>query len=169
MRTNRTLTWLRRAAFVFAAAAAPVVWALDAGAPAPALALPGLKDTVDLASLKGKVVYVDFWASWCGPCKQSFPFMNELQSRYGAAGLEVVAVNLDARRDDADRFLAEVPARFTVAFDAKGESARHFEVKAMPSSVLIGRDGKVVAAHKGFKDGDRKALEERIAQLVAAH
>lgn len=118
-------------------------------------------------TIKQGTVLIDFWASWCGPCKQSFPFMNDLQSRYGADGLEVVAVNLDARRDDADKFLAEVPARFTLAFDATGDSARRFEVKAMPSSVLIGRDGKVVAAHKGFKTGDRKELEDRIAQLVA--
>ena len=155
-------------ALVAALAAAPAAWALEAGAPAPDLDLPGLKEAVSLAKLKGKIVYVDFWASWCGPCKQSFPFMNDLQSRYGAGGLEVVAVNLDAKRDDADRFLAEVPARFTLAFDPRGDSARRFEVKAMPSSVLIGRDGKVVAAHKGFKEGDRRELEERIAQLVAA-
>lgn len=154
---------------VLALSAAPLAWALEAGTPAPELDLPGLKDAVNLARLKGKVVYVDFWASWCGPCKQSFPFMNDLQSRYGSGGLEVVAINLDAKRDDADRFLSEVPARFTLAFDPKGESARRFEVKAMPSSVLIGRDGKVVAAHKGFKESDRKELEERIAQLVAAH
>ena len=161
-------SWLRRVVAALALAAMPATWAIEAGAPAPELRLSGLKDAVDLAALKGKVVYVDFWASWCGPCKQSFPFMNELQQRYGAAGLEIVAINLDAKRDDADKFLAEVPARFTLAFDAKGESARRFEVKAMPSSVLIGRDGKVVAAHKGFKEGDRKELEERIAQLVAA-
>ena len=114
------------------------------------------------------IVLVDFWASWCGPCKQSFPFMNELQSRFGADGFEVVAVNLDAKRGDADQFLAEVPARFTLAFDAKGESARRFEVRSMPSSLLIGRDGRIVVAHKGFKADDRKELEERVAQLVAA-
>lgn len=169
MNSNPTPSLARRALVALALGTlAPVAWALDAGTSAPELNLPGLKGAVDLASLKGKVVYLDFWASWCGPCKQSFPFMNELQSRYGAEGLEVVAINLDARRDDADKFLAEVPARFTLAFDAKGDSARRFEVKSMPSSVLIGRDGKVVGAHKGFKAGDRKELEDRIAQLVAA-
>ena len=148
--------------------AASGAWAIEAGAPAPEVTLPGMKDAISLAGLKGKVVYVDFWASWCGPCKQSFPFMNELQSKYRAQGFEIVAINLDAKRDDADKFLAEVPAQFNVAFDAKGESAKRFEVKGMPSSYLIGRDGKVVVAHKGFKEEDRKDLEARIAQALAS-
>lgn len=142
--------------------------ALDAGAAAPALSLPGLKADINLAALKGKVVYVDFWASWCGPCKDSFPFMNELQAKYKAQGLEVVGVNLDAKRSDADTFLAEVPATFTVAFDAKGDTARRFEVKGMPSSYLIDREGRLIAVHKGFKPADRQDLEARIAQALSA-
>jgi cytochrome c biogenesis protein CcmG/thiol:disulfide interchange protein DsbE len=159
---------LRGCAIAAALAAATSASALDAGVAVPELSLPGLRDAVSLAALKGKVVYVDFWASWCGPCKQSFPFMNELQAKYAGQGLEIVAVNVDAKRDDADRFLAEVPARFTVAFDARGESARRFDVKAMPSSVLVDRSGKVVVLHKGFRDEDKKELETRIAQALAA-
>jgi cytochrome c biogenesis protein CcmG, thiol:disulfide interchange protein DsbE len=170
MNPNRTSTRrsLRIAALCLVVLASPAAWALEAGSAAPALSLPGLKEAVDLAAMKGKVVYVDFWASWCGPCKQSFPFMNELQSKYQAQGFEVIAVNLDARREDADRFLGSVPARFAVAFDAKGESAKRFDVRSMPSSYLIGRDGKVFAAHKGFKDEDRKELEGHIGQALAA-
>jgi len=164
---NPLVATLRVAALCLVTLSAPCAWSLEAGAPAPELNLPGLKEGVNLAGLKGKVVYVDFWASWCGPCKQSFPFMNELQSKYGPQGFEIVAVNLDARRDDADRFLVDTPARFTVAFDAKGESAKRFEVKGMPSSYLIGRDGKVVALHKGFKEEDRKSLDSGIAQALA--
>ena len=167
MNLTRIPNSLRLAALCLALAA-PVAHALEAGATAPDLNLPGLKDTVTLAGLKGKVVYVDFWASWCGPCKQSFPFMNDLQARYRAQGFEIVAVNLDAKRGDADKFLSEVPAQFNVAFDAKGDSAKRFEVRSMPSSYLIGRDGKVVAAHKGFKDEDRQDLEARINQALAA-
>jgi cytochrome c biogenesis protein CcmG, thiol:disulfide interchange protein DsbE len=166
MNPNRLLATVRFAALGLAVLAAPAAWSVEAGAAAPEVNLPGLKDAVSLAALKGKVVYVDFWASWCGPCKQSFPFMNELQSRYGAKGLEIVAINLDAKRADADKFLTETPAQFTVAFDAKGDSARRFEVKSMPSSYLIGRDGNVVVAHKGFKDEERKDLESRIAQAL---
>ena len=151
-----------------AALTTPAAFALETAAPAPEFNLPGLKDSVSLSALKGKVVYVDFWASWCGPCKQSFPFMNELQAKYRAQGLEVVAVKLDAKRDEADKFLGEVPAHFTLAFDAKGESAKRFELKGMPSSYLIGRDGRLVAVHKGFKDDDRKALEASIALALAS-
>jgi cytochrome c biogenesis protein CcmG, thiol:disulfide interchange protein DsbE len=165
--STRAQRVLRSTALCLAALVAPATWALEAGAAAPELNLPGLKDSISLAGLKGKVVYVDFWASWCGPCKQSFPFMNELQGKYRAQGLEVLAVNLDAKRDDADRFLSDVPAQFAIAFDPKGESARRFEVRGMPSSYLIGRDGRVFAAHKGFKDEDRKALEAHIAQALA--
>ena len=167
-KSNLLAASLRAAALCLVSVTAPLAWSLEAGTAAPDLNLPGLKEAVSLAGLKGKVVYVDFWASWCGPCKQSFPFMNELQSKYRAEGFEIVAVNLDAKRDDADKFLAEVPARFTVAFDAKGESAKRFDVKGMPSSYLIGRDGKVVALHKGFKDEDRKALDAGIALALAA-
>ena len=168
MNPNRLLATVRFATLGLALLAAPTAWSVEAGAAAPEVSLPGLKDAVSLAALKGKVVYVDFWASWCGPCKQSFPAMNELQSKYRAQGFEIVAVNLDAKRADADKFLAEVPAQFTVAFDAKGDSAKRFEVKGMPSSYLIGRDGKVVAAHKGFKEEDRTELDARIAQALAA-
>jgi len=168
MNPNRILASLRLGALCLATLAAPAAWSLDAGAAAPDLNLPGLKEAVTLAGLKGKVVYVDFWASWCGPCKQSFPFMNDLQAKYRAQGFEILAVNLDAKRDDADKFLAEVPAQFTLAFDAKGDSAKRFEIKGMPSSYLIGRDGKVVAAHKGFKEQDRKDLEMRISQALVA-
>jgi cytochrome c biogenesis protein CcmG, thiol:disulfide interchange protein DsbE len=168
MKPNRLLSVTRTVALAMVALAAPTAWSLETGAAAPDLNLPGIKDAVSLAGLKGKVVYVDFWASWCGPCKQTFPFMNELQSKYRAQGLEIVAINLDAKRADADKFLTDVPAQFTLAFDAKGESARRFEVKSMPSSYLIGRDGKVVAAHKGFKDEERADLESRITQALAA-
>ncbi|KNZ33863.1 MAG: thiol:disulfide interchange protein DsbE [Methylibium sp. NZG] len=120
-----------------------------------------------LSKLKGKVVYVDFWASWCGPCRQSFPWMNEMQAKYGAKGLQIVGVNLDAKRADADQFLAQVPAKFSVGFDAKGESAKLFGVKGMPTSVLIGPDGKVLAVHQGFKDEDRKELEAKFVSALS--
>ena len=155
---------LRAVVLALGASAALAAHALEAGQPAPELALP----QANLADLKGKVVLVDFWASWCGPCKQSFPFMNELQAKYKAQGFEVVAVNVDTKREDADKFLSEVPARFTVAFDAKGESARRFDVKSMPSSLLLGRDGKIVATHRGFRADDRDELERRVVAALGA-
>ncbi len=147
-------------------AVAPVVQAADVGSIAPDITLPGVKDLVKLADFKGKLVYVDFWASWCGPCKQSFPFMNTLQAKYKAQGFEIIAVNVDAKSTDAKAFLTKVPANFTVAFDTKGDTPKRYQVKAMPSSYLIGRDGKVLAVHRGFKAEDTIDLEKRIAQAL---
>ena len=122
---------------------------------------PPLPDNA-LAAHKGKVIYVDFWASWCGPCKQSFPWMNAMQDKYGSKGLQVIAVNVDGKRADADRFLGKIPATFQVVFDAAGESARRYGVKSMPSSFLIDRSGRVSYLHAGFRDEDRTDLEAKI-------
>ena len=143
--------------------------AVDVGAAAPAFALPDAKGaTIALDKLRGQVVYVDFWASWCTPCKRSFPWMNELQQRWGDKGLAVVAINVDKKRDDADRFLRQVPATFTVVFDETGATPAAFGVKAMPSSYLIDPRGNVVEIEQGYRDERRAALEERIRALVAA-
>lgn len=160
----------RRRALVITAAllSARPAAALDAGQPAPALKLPGLSGDVDLASLSGHLVYVDFWASWCTPCRVAFPFMNELLVRHQSQGLRIVAVNVDAKRADADRFLAAVPARFTIAFDPSGDTPKRWEVKAMPTSVLVGRDGKVLFVHKGFREDDRADLGTRVAAALQA-
>jgi cytochrome c biogenesis protein CcmG, thiol:disulfide interchange protein DsbE len=140
----------------------PPARAIDAGQPAPEFSLPLASGMLTPADLRGKLTYLDFWASWCGPCKQSFPWMNEMHARHAARGFQVVAINLDKKREDADRFLAELPARFKVAFDPKAETARLFAIKGMPSSALIAADGRLVFNHSGFRDEDRKDLEARI-------
>lgn len=162
-RTARALRTTAAAAATLAAALSMAsAFALDKGAPAPAFDLPGKDGQVQLAKYQGKLVYVDFWASWCGPCRQSFPWMNEMQARYGARGLQVIGVNLDAQGADARKFLAETPARFTIAFDPAGATPRAYGIKGMPSSVLIGPDGKVLYEHAGFKEADRAELEKVI-------
>jgi len=120
-----------------------------------------------LSAYKGQVVLLDFWASWCGPCKQSFPWMNALHAKYAAQGLRIVAVNVDPRREDGERFLAQRPAQFLVGWDPDGATPAAYEVKAMPSSVLIGADGRVLHVHAGFRDEDAAALEVRIAAALA--
>lgn len=139
--------------------------AIEVGNVAPAFALKSIRGVADSTASKGKIVYVDFWASWCVPCKQSFPWMNEMQAKYGERGFEVVAINVDAKQSEADKFLVQTPAKFQVAFDPVGDTPKKFGVKAMPSAVIIGADGRVLHVHAGFRDGDKTALE---AAIVAA-
>ncbi len=156
-------------AIAAAALLSSTVVALEAGAPAPAFALPDAKgDTVRLDKLRGQIVYVDFWASWCGPCRHSFPWMNEMQQKYGGKGLAIVAINVDTKREDADRFLRQIPALFTVVYDGAGVMPAAFGVKAMPSSYLIDARGTIVEVEQGFRDDRKGVLEERIRALVAA-
>lgn len=142
--------------------------ALTTGDAAPAFELPGDAASIKLSAYKGKVVYVDFWASWCGPCKESFPWLNEMQAKYGAKGFQVVGINVDAKTDDAKTFLKQVPAKFTVAYDDKGLTPKQFGIKGMPSSVLIDANGKVIAQHTGFRDADKAQLEQSIQQALTS-
>lgn len=140
--------------------------AVEAPVTAPALALARGGGTLSLQAYRGQVVYLDFWASWCGPCKQSFPFMNAMQRKYADAGLRVVAVNVDQNVADAQGFLRLVPAEFTVALDPGGVWPRQFAIKGMPSNVLIGRDGRTVSTHQGFKKSDEAKLERAIIHAL---
>jgi thiol-disulfide isomerase/thioredoxin len=155
------------AVLAIALPAAPAL-ALSQGAAAPAFDLQGADGAVQLAKYQGKLVYLDFWASWCGPCRQSFPWMNEMQAKYGARGLQIIGVNVDANNADARRFLAETPARFVVGFDPKGGTPLSYGIKGMPSSLLIGPDGKVLYQHSGFKEADRAELESKIQSALGA-
>ncbi|MEP6607830.1 MAG: TlpA disulfide reductase family protein [Burkholderiaceae bacterium] len=143
--------------------------AQDVGGRAPPFDLVGTPKPVRLTDMKGQVVYVDFWASWCAPCKQSFPWMNEMQAKYGPRGFTVVGINVDQKREDADKFLNATPAKFAVGYDTTGKVAEVYQPKGMPTSFLIGADGKVRAIHVGFKDSNREELEREIqAALTAA-
>lgn len=143
-------------------------FALTNGEAGPAFELPGDSAPIKLSSFKGKVVYIDFWASWCGPCKQSFPWLNEMQSKYAGKGLQVVGINVDANTADAKTFLAGLPAKFVVAYDDKGVTPKAYGIKGMPSSVLIDGTGKVILQHTGFRDADRAQLEQAIQQALAS-
>jgi thiol-disulfide isomerase/thioredoxin len=114
----------------------------------------------DVSSYKGKVVYLDFWASWCGPCKESFPWLNELSQKY--PNLKVVAINLDKNKADADEFLKKYPAKFEVFFDSSGKSAEKHKVRGMPYSVIFDKDGKEMHSHIGFS---KEKSNEYLAQI----
>ena len=122
---------------------------------------------LDLSAYRGKVVYLDFWASWCAPCKASFPYMEGLQIDHGKQGLVVIAVNLDHDRAKADAFLAAEDARhIQVMYDSKGQIAKSFKVKAMPTSLLIGRDGTVRFVHSGFREGETGLYDAHLQELL---
>lgn len=139
-----------------------------ASAPMTQLVLPDVKGgQASLADFKGQVVLVDFWASWCGPCRQSFPWMNRLQSQYGAQGLKVVAINLDQEAELAREFLQEVPAQFTVLLDTDAQLPGEYGVMGMPSSYLIDRKGRIRAQHIGFHSDRVADYETSIKTLLA--
>src|ERR1700692_2102818 len=110
--------------------------------------------SLDLTGLRGRVVYIDFWASWCGPCRQSFPWMETMKSTYEGEGLRIVSVNLDRDRAAADKFLNRFLPTFDVCFYPKGELAEFYKVQGMPSSVLIARHGVTRFTHVGFRPID---------------
>jgi cytochrome c biogenesis protein CcmG, thiol:disulfide interchange protein DsbE len=122
---------------------------------------------LDLSAYRGKVVYVDFWASWCAPCKQSFPWMQAMKDTYDRQGLTVIAVDLDLDRADADKFLERFRPTFEVRFDPEGKLAAIYKVQAMPSSVLIDRHGVTRFTHSGFRPVDGAAYEAQVRELLA--
>ena len=133
---------------------------------APGLELDTRNGAVSLKDFRGRVVYLDFWASWCKPCVKSFPWMQTMNATYQSQGLEIVAVNLDKNRDLAEAFLKKIKVDFTIAFDQKGETAKTYELRGMPTSYLIGRDGKIYATHIGFREKDKPKLEQAFQQLL---
>jgi thiol-disulfide isomerase/thioredoxin len=162
MRGRRTLTAVL--------AALALRWSPLAAAQrsAPDIALRTADGTeVHLADLKGKIVLVDFWASWCVPCKTSFPALDALYREYRTRDVEVLAVNVDERRRDADAFLAVRPHELPVFFDSKGASAEAFGVRGMPSSFVIDRDGMIRFTHLGYSTNVDASYRQELVQLLS--
>lgn len=139
--------------------------ALDRGQPAPELKLAGLQGPVNLAAAKGKVVYLDFWASWCVPCRKSFPWLNELAKKY-PDDLVVVGINVDHERSAANRFLEKYPAHFPLVFDPEGVLAKKYQLQGMPSSVWLDREGNVAERHIGFREESKANYETKLRKLM---
>ncbi|QSA97032.1 TlpA disulfide reductase family protein [Methylococcus sp. EFPC2] len=148
--------------------AAPA-YALREGAPAPACPanLASADQKFNLSAYRGKVVLLDFWATWCGPCKKSMPFLNGLHKQHLKDGFEVVAINVDESTDEALEFLKAFPVEYNLAFNPGGECPRVFDVQAMPSSFLIDRQGKIRTIHLGFRDGDEVSIRKHVEALLA--
>lgn len=140
-------------------------WAAET---APAFSLPGVNTPgeVKLSDFKGRVVYLDFWATWCPPCLKSFPWMDGLQQRYKEQGLSVVAIGVDRKRELIEEFLKKMEPGFIVAQDDKGEVAKAYKLRGMPTSYLIDRNGNIVLTHMGFRTKDQDKLEAEIKSLL---
>ncbi|WP_340678488.1 TlpA disulfide reductase family protein [Paraglaciecola sp.] len=121
--------------------------------------------TGSLTGLQGKVIYVDFWASWCKPCRKSFPWMNDMQAKY-PKDLQIIAINLDAEPELAAAFLAKVPATMPIIYDPQGDIAKAYQLLGMPSSYLIDKKGKLRFAHKGFFSEKEALYENEISTLL---
>ncbi len=122
---------------------------------------------VRLADLKGKVVMVNFWASWCGPCRQEMPLLEKMYKDYKDAGFELLGVNIDAEVEDRDDFLADTPISFPVLDDSANLASEAFDVEAMPSSFFIDKDGNMTYLHKGYKPGEEADYIAQIKKLLA--
>ena len=143
---------------------------LDEPLPQPAWELPLIANgegTVTDSTYLGRVTYVDFWASWCGPCRLSLPALNRLSKEFDAADFGVLAISVDYVDEDALDFLKRYPVDYPVAIDKTGNSGRDFAVAGMPSGYLIGRDGLIRKVHVGFRKGDEAVLREQIQELIA--
>lgn len=125
-------------------------------------------DELRLDRFRGKVVLVDFWASWCEPCRHSFPWLNAMQAKYAGQGLVVIGVNVDPQRADAQRFLRDVPAAFEIVYDPSGALAARYEVPGMPSSYVFDANGKLIGKHIGFRNATREEREAELQKLLSA-
>jgi thiol-disulfide isomerase/thioredoxin len=126
----------------------------------------GAVRALDLSAYRGKVVVLDFWASWCAPCRRSFPWLDSMQRKYADSGLVVIGVNEDQVAADAAAFLEAFPVDFRIVTDVDGEIAREFELIAMPSTYVIARDGTLAARHLGFKTAKQAEYEALLVRLL---
>ncbi|MDH3631504.1 MAG: TlpA family protein disulfide reductase [Gammaproteobacteria bacterium] len=123
-------------------------------------------DQLDLKNHQGKVVYLDFWASWCKPCQRSFPWMNSLLKKYPGEAFTILTINLDAESEAMHQFLAKVKADFDIYHDPSGQIAEQFKIEGMPTSYLIDASGKVVKKHIGFYTKQVDKYEREIEELL---
>lgn len=152
--------------FLLLPAAALALQAGDVAVNCQATLADGEKN-LDLSAYKGKVILIDFWATWCPPCKKSMPFLNSLHNEKQTAGFEIIAINVDEDTEEAKQFLTTNPVNYSLAFDPNGNCPAVFDVKAMPSSYLVDKTGKIRLVHLGFRDGDDTIIREQVTQLLA--
>ncbi len=158
----------RITALIFACLFSLSLQAKELSGPAPDFTLTTLDgDKVKLSDLKGQVVMINFWASWCGPCRQEMPLLNDIYAGYKKAGFVLLGVNLDESADDAKDFLKKTPVNFPVLLDSQGKVADLYKNQAMPSSYFVDRKGNLVHLHQGYKPGEEAEYKRVIKKLLA--
>ncbi len=149
---------------------APAALALEEGDRAPVFSAPALTGdgNIDLGEHRGKIVYLDFWASWCGPCLTAIPEIEEMRAEFPEDDFQIIAINLDQKAKKALRFLKKNPIGYPSASDPKGRLPAQFGVDTMPTSYLIDRDGVIRYVHRCFSRGDGSRLRSEIRSLLGA-
>ena len=150
---------------VFASAAL----AASSSGPAPAFQLSGRGGkTIDLSQFKGQVVMINFWASWCGPCRQEMPLLEDIYKKYKPMGFTMLAVNVEPDTKAADAWLGKLakPVTFPIAYDVDSKVSKLYKVETMPSTVIVDRKGNVRALHRGYKDGDENFYLTQIRTML---
>lgn len=169
MPTRPLLRAVALATLLFGSTLAPSALALDSGKPMPELGLKDLNgQPVTAASLRGKVVIVDFWATWCAPCKEEMPVLQRLHAKYGKDGLVVVGVSVDKDLANVRQFIKDMKLSFAILHDPDHAVTKRFAPPKMPSSYVVDRSGTVRFVHAGFHAKDAKALEDEVRKLLPA-
>jgi peroxiredoxin len=163
-----TFSLLKRAALgLLIAGSASFTLAGEANAPATEFSLSSLAgQPVSLSQYKGNVVLVNFWATWCGPCQQEMPLLDQMYKKYKPAGFTLLGVNVDKEAPAVKELLARKPVSFPVLLDPENSVSRAYHVADMPSSVIIDRKGIVRYVHRGYRPGDENEYQDRIRQLI---
>jgi peroxiredoxin len=153
---------------VMTALVASLAWAAQISGPAPNFTLEARDGgQVSLASLKGKVVMVNFWATWCVPCRQEMPHLQALYERYNSLGFELLAVNVEKNKaEEVRKWLEETPVTFPVLFDPNNQVTKLYKVQTMPSTVLVARDGTMRFIHHGYKPGYEGEYQTQVRALL---
>jgi len=141
--------------------------AADSDGPAPDFTLAQLSGTpASLSQYRGQVVLVNFWATWCGPCQQELPLLDQVYKKYKTAGFTLLGVNVDKDAPAVQALLARKPLSFPVLLDPANAVSKAYHVDDMPSSVLIDRKGMIRYVHRGYKPGDENEYQDKIRQLL---
>ena len=147
--------------------ALPALAADPTGAPAPQFTLAGRGGSnVSLAKYKGQVVMLNFWASWCGPCRQEMPLLESIYKKYSRMGFTLIGVNVEPDSNAANEWLKQTPVSFPILYDKESKVSKMYDVAGMPSTVIIDRAGKVRVLHRGYKPGDENEYLDSIRTLV---